>query len=445
MANLTAKSIEALKAKSDRYAVRDDSTPGLELRVAAGGTKTFAVRYTLPDGTRRRMNLGRWPAMDLKDAREAALDAMSQVAKGGDPALKRKIERYAARTKDVRTLDDLAEALFEAGGVRPSTMEYRKWLWAKHLKPRMGDIRIGDTAAGTVRRELREIGSAAGPTTANRALGLLQRMFNFGEEEEHLHANPLAKVRPLFDEASRARVLSDDELRRLWRAAKAPLAPTGEGDKKRDELGVSRAMAIAILLCLLTGQRGGEVTGIRRGELDLDGKTWVLPAERSKSNREHLVPLSGTVVDLIKEAWALADTRLTAKATKAGEHRRKPQPSDPLFPSPRDPSKPIERLSLTRAMARLTESAEIEDATPHDLRRTMATTMASERIGVLTEVVSRVLNHAPPGIGVTGIYNRHAYVTEKRSALDRWEGLLLEIVGERVRPSNVKELRTGLS
>ena len=131
-----------------------------------------------------------------------------------------------------------------------------------------------------------------------------------------------------------------------------------------------------------------------------------------------------------------AELRL-AKLKIEGDAERKQLANDPIFPSPRDPTNSVERMSLARAMSRLIVSAGIEDASPHDLRRTAATCMASERIGALTEVVARVLNHAPPGLGVTAIYNRHAYVAEKRRALELWEGLLLEIVGERIRPTNI--------
>ncbi|HEX4197574.1 MAG TPA: site-specific integrase [Caulobacteraceae bacterium] len=440
MPNLTDRTIRALTAKGDRLAVRDEGTPGLELRVSKGGAKTFAIRYTLADGTRRRMNLGRWPALSLADAREAALGAMRDVARAGDPAQTRKAERDRARSRDVRTLDDLAEALFEVGGVRASTDAYRRWLWSKHLKGRLGDARLEDVAPGRVRRAVREIGAGAGPTTANRALSLLKRILNFGVDEEHISANPIAKLEPMFDEQSRARVLSDDELKALWGLAEKTAEAARQGAGDRDALWASRPMAIGVQLCLITAQRGGEVAGLRRGELDLEARTWLLPAERSKSKREHLVPLSDRAVQLLNEALAFADLRLAALKPE-GEAERKPQPSDPVFPSPKGPSRPVARLSLGRAMARLNKIAKIEDASPHDLRRTAATAMASERIGALTEVVGRVLNHAPPGAGVTSIYNRHAYVAEKRRALDAWEGLLLEIVGERVRTSNVSDLR----
>jgi integrase len=440
LVNLTDKGIRALKASEARIAIRDDLTPGLELRIGKGGTKTFAIRYTLEDGTRRRMNLGRWPALSLADARAKALAAMGKAEAGGDPALDRKKARSEARRREIRSMDDLAEALFEAGGVRPSTDAYRRWLWKKHLRARFGDLRPEDVATGSVRRAIREISSAAGETTANRSLATLKRILNFGVAEEHLAANPIGKLKPMFDEESRARVLTDDELRALWGAAGCTATPPRKGERARDDLAVSRPMALAVLTCLLTGQRGGEVAGMRRGELDLDARTWLLPAERTKAKRGHLVPLSDAAVKLIKEAMTFADLRLAALKTDE-EAERKPKPDDPIWPSPREPRQPVARLSLGRAMARLNKAAQIADASPHDLRRTVATALASERIGALTEVVSRVLNHKPPGLGVTAIYNRHAYITEKRRALEAWEGLLLEIVGERARTSNVHPMR----
>jgi integrase len=442
MPNLTARMVESLKPGDRMLTISDASTRGLEVYVTKAGAKTFSLRYSLTDGTRRRMNLGRWPDLGLADARQMAMAIMSQVALGQDPAHQRKIERSDSRTRTIRTFDDLAEALFEAApsaGVRGSTLGYWKWLHAKHLKPRLGSTRLHDLAPGPVRRELREIGSEAGPTTSNRAHGLLRRVLNFGVEEEHIPSNPLAKVKALFDEKSRARVLTDKELKALWEAAERTQEPSRKGTKDRDDLGVSRAMAIAILLCLVTVQRGGEVSGMRTSELDFEARTWLLSKARTKANREHLVPLSQLAIDLIQEAQRTAAFRIEkAKEDKKPEELELLAKVDwPIFPSPRDPTKPIERLSLTRAMARLIELAEIENATPHDLRRTAATLMASERIGALTEVVARILNHAPPGLGVTGIYNRHAYVAEKRRAMEAWERLVQAITGSELPPSNI--------
>jgi integrase len=446
---LTAKTIESLRPGLKMQAFPDPATPGLEVYVTPGGAKTFSLRYTLRDGTRRRMNLGRWPAMTYADARAAALGHMNSVELGGDPALLRKQSVAALRSRTVRTLSDLMNALFEASeatGVRATTLTYWRWLDKKHIAPRLGDMRLTDVGAGSVRRVLREIGVQAGPTTANRAFGLLRRAFNFGVEEEHQPASPIAGMKPLFDEASRTRVLSDDQLKALWTAAESARQAPRAGDRRRDDLYVSRSLAIAVQLCLVTAQRGGEVIGLRADELDLAERTWTLPPHRTKANREHVVPLSDLAVSLVAEARELAAARLG----------RAPENADPIFPTPRIGDvqrneageavgvvKSVARLSLGRAMSRLCEAANVTDAGAHDLRRTASTLMASDRLGVLTEVIARILNHAPPGLGVTAVYNRHRYLAEKRRALDAWERLLLAIVTGTEPANNVVQLATS--
>ena len=406
MPKLTSKLVQQITPGPRLVAVADDGAPGLELYVTPAGAKTFSVRYRLQDGTRRRYNLGRWPALTLNAARSEALITIGRVARGEDPTLDRRRVRQS-RIGESRDLDALAAALFEAsalGGVRASTLTYWRWLYSKHIQPALGRRRAQDLAIPDARQALRAIGAAAGSATANRAHGLLRRLLNFAVEEGRLTSNPLTRMKPLFREASRARVLTGEELAAVWRAAEASREADG-GPK-----GVSRSMAIALQLCLLTLQRGGEVVGMRADELDLVQGLWLIPAERTKASREHLVPLTGEAIDLIGEALDLAALRLG----------RMPSGTDPVFPSPRDPSRPIARLSLTRAAARLMVFAGVVDATPHDFRRTGATTMASERLSVPTDIIARILNHTTPGSATTLIYNRHDYAHEKRQALQRW-------------------------
>ena len=283
--NLTAKHIESLRPAERMITVPDGLTPGLELYVTPGGAKTFSIRYTLDDGTRRRMNLGRWPALGLAVARELALGVMGRVARGEDPGLERRRDRATSRTREVRTLNDLAETFLKAApglGLRPSTLTYWTWLYGKHLKAHLGTERPEDLAPGLTRRVLRDIGDNAGHTTANRSLGLLRRLLNFAVDEEHIKINPLVRLRPLFEEKTRARVLSDTELKAFWDAADETKSPARKGVTGRDDLSVSRAMTVAVLLCAVTLQRGGEVSGMMAGELDLDARTWLLPAERTR-------------------------------------------------------------------------------------------------------------------------------------------------------------------
>jgi integrase len=123
------------------------------------------------------------------------------------------------------------------------------------------------------------------------------------------------------------------------------------------------------------------------------------------------------------------------------ESGRKPR-TGPLFPSPRDPTQPITRHALTRAMTRLCAKLEIKDAGPHDLRRTGATNVTGERIGIPRFVVSAVLNHISETGGVTRIYDRNEYLPEKRRALEAWAKLLIAIVRRQERPDNVRPLHS---
>ncbi len=431
---LTAKFIVGVKP-TEKMSTYRDSVEGLELYVTPGGTKTFSFRYTIADGARRRLNLGRWPAKTLEAARLDSRRLMNAVVEGSAPVSERRRERNRQATKPVKTVDDLLEALIAASlatGARESTLKFWTWLARKHVSPRLGSYRVEDLGAGTIRKAVRDIGAAAGPTTGNRAFGLLRRAFNFGLEEEHVSASPVARMKAPFDESTRTRVLSHDELRNVWRVAKQTKERSRNGKKARNDLDVSRSMAIAVQLCLVTAQRAGEIAGMRYSELNLKGRLWVIPALRTKAAREHVLPLSDMAVELIGEAMELAKTRLGRELSGV----------DPVFPTSRisalqraedgavigSPNS-VARLSLGRAMARLCAAASVGDATAHDLRRTAATAMASEPIRALGEVVTRVLNHAPPGAAVTLIYNRHGYLAEKRAALSAWAELLAEIVG----------------
>ena len=181
---------------------------------------------------------------------------------------------------------------------------------------------------------------------------------------------------------------------------------------------------MAILL-----QRRAEVAGLREDELDLSLSVWTIPGERTKNGRPHVVPLPPAAVRLLRDALAI-------------ETRGK---SPFVFPSPRSADKPIGADALTRAMGTAMKAMGFALAGPHDLRRTGASALASERLGIMPFIVSQVLNHTTDAGGGSATtrrhYNVHAYAAEKRRALETWEALLLEIVGEKPRSGNVRAIR----
>jgi len=184
-----------------------------------------------------------------------------------------------------------------------------------------------------------------------------------------------AKIQPL---AKRDRLLADAELKALW------LVTEGEAEPWRTSL----------QLLILTGQRREEVLQADWSEFDLKGTLWTIPAARVKNKQTHLVPLAPEVVRILKK---------TPEQDRIGR----------LFNSGTGPA--------SRAAKRIRDA--MPEGTPawrwHDIRRTVATGM--QRLGIRLEVTEAVLNHVSGSRGgIVGVYQRHDWAEEKRTALGAW-------------------------
>jgi integrase len=422
MDGLTARFVESVKGeRGKRCEYRDDDVRGLILRVgepamdergriAAPGVKSWALRYRNDAGQHRRVKLGGYPGLSLKDAREAAIKTLAAIASGRDVAHDKQTAKRKARLERAEKPQTLAAlwAIYERDvlpGRRPKTAAYYRWLWSERLAPRLGAHELASLDRASVRAALKAIGAST-PVTANRSLALVRHMLSVAVAEEYITASPLAQMGALYREQSRERVLNDGELRTFWKAVEA--APG------REDINVSARMAAALKLVLLTAARAGDVAGLHAREIDPASKSWTIPASRFKAKRAHVIPLS-------PQAWVLLCCLFSGDPA---------QWSGFAFPHARDAGKGMERPSLTRAMKRIATDAKLERATPHDLRRTAATYLASERIGAAPHVVSAVLGHQAEGPAATQVYNRHRYDMEKRAALEAWGRLVMDIANE---------------
>lgn len=451
---LTDKAVAAAKAEAGkRLELFDLACPGLILRVTDAGRKTWVVRYRTKDGRQPRLTLGTYPALSLVDARDLALDAIKAAAKGGDPSADKKRERTEAKAQPLKTLDDLADAYFtdcRSGDYRArdrkkaeSTIVGEEGLYKRHLKARLGFHRLEDLDRDLIKRTLRDLSKVAG-IQANRCHSLISQMLNYAvDERQRLKFNPMARLKKPVKEEESTRVLSDVELKAIWQGLgdRTGLKLMEQG--KERPLYMSEPVEIALRLLAILLQRRTEVATMELDELDLDQAVWVIPRHKTKNRREHVVPLPDEAVRLIRRAIGIADGALTRRREKAAPGSDLPNRCRFVFPSPRSVDSPIGGGALTHAFADLCAALKIPDASVHDLRRTGSTNMTSKRCGQRRFIVSRVLNHADEdkGAKVTGVYDRNEYLEEKEIALAAWEGLLLEIVGERSRPSNVFEMR----
>jgi len=236
---------------------------------------------------------------------------------------------------------------------------------------------------------------AGGPISANRTLSAIRVFFNWALRRGIVEVNPCAQVERPGQEEKRERTLAAEEVRTLWPQFEALGYPFGPFFK----------------LTLVTGQRRGEVAGMRWADIDLEEKTWTLSADATKAGRGHVVPLSPLAVRI-----------LGAVPRKAG--------SPYVFTT--EGKTPISGFSRAKArietvIAKQRKAAKLDPLPQwgvHDLRRTAATEMG--RLGVARFIVSKVLNHSDRT--VTGVYDRHEYVPEKRAALEAWASYLEGLV-----------------
>ena len=401
---LTQIAIDSQKAAGKRREVPDGRVSGLYLIVQPSGAKSWAVRYRF-DGRQRKFTIGPYPVIDLSTARKKALEALAVIAGDKDPAVEKKATREARRaaqsTKE--TVAAVAASYIERSkrNLGASWAAQSDRLLRVEIVPVIGSKRLANVARSDLHDLLDAIVDRGAPVTANRALAVFRRLCNWAIERGVITASPCDRIKAPAVEKSRDRVLSDDEIKLVWKAFEIVDWPWGQ---------------IAKLL-LLTGQRRSEVAGMTWGEVDLAAKTWTIARERSKNGRAHEVPLSDAAMRILQARPHIGDKfvfSVTGKKPVAGFSGAKKELDKAIYPKA------------------------IKPWTFHDLRRSTASGMAG--LGIAPHVVEATLNHKTGVIrGVAAVYNRYSYATEKRAALDAWARRLEAIVNG-AEPSNVVEL-----
>lgn len=388
---MTEQTIKGLSVpEGARAEISDIRCPGLRLRASANSKAWYFVGATERGAKVARVKLGRWPAMTLAVARRRADETRAALADGASKA---------QPNGDDLTFQALADRYLEQAKRRKASWKQDE-AFLKRATTTLGTRRANSLTRSDFAELLHEVAATA-PVSANRMQTVLRTMMGHAVDDGLLLANPLAGARKIGGrEKAKDRVLSDQEIETLWRAL------------DDDEAPAALTIRMALRTILLTCARPGEVAAMRRDELsDIDGKApaWLLPGERTKNGRAHLLPLSGLAVETIKTAMQATD------AIGAGEF---------AFCSRYESAEPIARHSLSQATRRICAHYKLAAFTPHDLRRTGATLARAE--GAPRDAVQALLNHLPDD--VTSVYDRYSMQAEKRDAAERLAQRLLRIV-----------------
>ncbi len=391
------RSIRALKHRAERSEVVDAGRTGLAIRVAAAPSrkKVWQYLYRAQKGgksTARRLKLGGYPAVSLKDARKRLSDVKREVEHGRDPAEDARAKRVAE--KAAKTVAEIVEKYLEdrVRGKQANAVDMNRAL-DRDVLPVIGHMKIKTVSRRHIVGILDTIRGRGSPVMANRTLGLLSQFFGYAIEREYIETSPTYRVKP-SREQPRDRTLTPPEIKTLWAGL--------EGS------GAARSLQLALKFLLVSGQRSGEVMGATWSEFDRDEHLWEMPAERIKTRRPHVVPLTSMALGLLDEI-----------ERQSGDVAY-------LFPSPRA-NRVYARKVLSTAVRQHLFGLGLEKWVPHDLRRTVNTEMA--RLGIPQNIIDRVQGRVEPGTGARH-YNRYSYLPEKRDALERWAERLTVILSE---------------
>ena len=357
--------IRTVKGLGQGETIWDESVKGFGARRQLNSV-SYVLKYR-HNGKQRFVTIGRHGVLTPDEARRKAKKVLGSVADGVDPvgpkadSLAAVINDYLSRAK---------------GTLRPSsyrhTQRYLLENWRGYHRTPVANLKRRDVALG-----LAEIETKHSPIIALRARTALSTMFNWAIRQGYeIPANPVLGTNRIEVKQSRDRVLTKAELATIWRQC-------GDDDYGR-----------IVRLLILTGQRRDEVGRMKWSELDLERKVWVIPAERTKNKREHILPLTDAMIALLPERWR-----------------------DFVFG-------PKGFVNWGNSRAKLNG---VEDFRLHDLRRTAVTMMAE--LGIQPHIIEAILNHVSGHkAGVAGIYNKAKYLDEMRSALKRWAEHIEQIV-----------------
>jgi integrase len=254
----------------------------------------------------------------------------------------------------------------------------------------------------------------------------LMTLFIWAMGEGLTEINPVFAARKVEYTGKRERVLSDDEIRRIWRACEPENFPHN-GNFGR-----------VIKMLFLTGARRKEITGMTWGEVKLEDAIWKLPGERAKNHREHTIPLSPPAYAILKEMSG--QKRWNGKQWASDRF---------VFSSFGD-------MNVQRPRDELYERSDTSGWWLHDIRKSVATGMGN--LGIAPHVISCVLNHVSvfrmnvhgmpvdvqgPRAGITGKYNLSPYFREMQQALNLWAEHVMALVEGRPRKLAQLPLRTA--
>ncbi|WEE06775.1 site-specific integrase [Serratia marcescens] len=383
---LTDAKLRKLNGKPIPKLIEMPDGGGLSIRITPLGLIVFQYRYRYA-GKARRMTLGSYDEISLKEARDMVQEAKRVLAEGKDPiTVKSMTLEEIAGAASVK--DCLSHWTASAQAQRLVKLQYWERAFERHVIPYVGDMIVDEMQISHWQPVFKRMRTNGAETFAGIMLSKLKQVFSYCLRTEKIRVNPIAALR-ISDVGKPVgvvkRYFSDDEIGAFWLALEASR--------------IVHQNKIFIKLLLLTGCRGVELRKAKKGEFDVKNRTWRVPAENSKTRQPFVRGLSGDAAKLIEEAMSLY-----------------PNISQLFPPAIVQGDRPMSAGVLLNMAEQLRNEMGVHDWAMHDLRRTAKTKMSE--LGIEPHVSEKVLGHKLGG--VLAVYDQHSYLKEQQNALDIW-------------------------
>ena len=403
---LTDKEIKSAKPSDKEYNLFDGD--GLRLRIKPNGSKHWIFNYYKPTNRKRaNLSLGKYPDLSLANARKIALEANELLAQGIDPQDEKKRKQEEHNAIHQHTFLNVSKKWFELKKDEV-TPDYAVDIWRSlelHIIPSMSNLPISSISAPQIIELLKPIEAKGSLETVKRLSQRLNEIMNFATNCGLVPANPLTGIRAAFKKPKKENMaaLKPAELPELMGAIA--------------NASIKRTTRCLIEWQLHTMTRPSEASGARWDEINWDERIWTIPAERMKKRREHRIPLTEQMLQLLEVIKPISGHR------------------DFIFPSDRDPKKPCNSQTANMALKRMGFAGRLVS---HGLRSLASTTLNEQ--GFDRDLIEAALAHVDDN-QVRSAYNRTDYLERRRPMMSWWSGYIEEAAKGNLSVTGTRQLK----
>lgn len=390
---LTKAECDRLKPKEKPYKKFDGG--GLYLEVMPKGAKLWRLKYYF-HGKEKRLSLGAYPKITLKEARNKREEARKLLDDGVNPSIDRKLKKLDQKTNSSNTFESIAREWHSRREDQWSNKRKKVVLQRleKYIFPKIGFLPISEIEPAILLEALKKIEDKGVYYTAKSVRQICGQVFRYGIQTSRCKYNPaqvlngVLKSRPVEHLAA----LDASEIPEFLKALHSSEAQLFERTRN------------AILFSMLTFCRPGEIRQARWTDIDFDEKQWVIPAKFMKMRKPHIVPLSKQALRIL-ENQGIETEQLNTEF---------------VFPARNNPKRPMSDATVNLAIKKLGFKGRM---TAHGFRA-LARTTIREKLGYYPDVIEVQLAHKPMG-PLGGAYDRAQFLEDRKVMMQEWADYVL--------------------